>query len=190
MITVVSGIPRSGTSLMMQMIAAGGMPVLTDGLRSADENNPRGYKEWEAAKSLPQTPEIIAAAEGKVVKVISSLLFSLPKEHEYRVIFMRRPIEQIVASQNKMLERLGQKLPNAPQRVVTSAFNDHLKKVQKWLSEQPNIAVLYVDYAAVLANPHQEAEKIAQFVGYEFDLAAMIAEVEPSLHRERSKTTV
>src|ERR1700684_1557446 len=103
---------------------------------------------------------------------------------------MRRPIEQIVTSQNKMLERLGQKLPNAPQRVVTSAFNDHLKKVQKWLSEQPNIAVLYVDYAAVLANPHQEAEKIAQFVGYEFDLAAMIAEVEPSLHRERSKTTV
>ena len=173
---------------MMQMIAAGGMPVLTDGLRSADENNPRGYKEWEAAKSLPQTPEIIAAAEGKVVKVISSLLFSLPKEHEYRVIFMRRAIEQIVTSQNKMLERLGQKVPNAPQRVVTSAFNDHLKKVQKWLSEQPNISVLYVDYAAVLANPQQEAAKIAQFVGYEFDLATMIAEVEPSLHRERIGT--
>ncbi len=185
MITVVSGIPRSGTSLMMQMIAAGGMPVLTDGLRSADENNPRGYKEWEAAKSLPQTPEIIAAAEGKVVKVISSLLFSLPKEHKYRVIFMRRPIEQIVTSQNRMLERLGQKVPDTPERAVTSAFNDHLKKIQKWLSEQPNIAVLYTEYSAVLQNPRQEASKIAEFVGYDFDLDAMIKEVEPSLHREK-----
>lgn len=175
---------------MMQMIAAGGMSVLTDGLRSADENNPRGYKEWEAAKSLPRTPEIIAAAEGKVVKVISSLLFSLPKEHEYRVIFMRRSIEQIVTSQNTMLKRLGQKVPDTPQRAVTSAFNDHLKKVQQWLGEQPNIAVLYVDYAAVLEDPRREASKIAQFVGYDFNLDAMIKEVEPSLHREKTGTTV
>ena len=99
MITIVSGLPRSGTSLMMQMLAAGGVPILSDGERVADADNPRGYCEWEKVKLLPKTPDLIAEAEGKAVKVISQLLFSLPLSHEYKVIFLRRPLEEVVASQ-------------------------------------------------------------------------------------------
>src|SRR5579864_9363376 len=114
MITVVSGLPRSGTSLMMQMIVAGGIPALTDGLRTADENNPKGYFEWEPAKSLKDHPEAIVAGEGKVVKIVSALLKQLPADREYRIVFMQRPLEEVVASQNKMLTRLGREVPAAP----------------------------------------------------------------------------
>ena len=186
MISIVSGIPRSGTSLMMQMIAAGGMPVLTDGQRSADENNPRGYLEWEAAKSLARTPEVIAAAEGKVVKIISSLLLSLPAQHEYRVIFMRRPLEEVIASQNKMLQRLGKEVPPAPQGAVIAAFEQHLDKIRTWLAEQSNIAVLYVDYPAVVQDPEGEAARVGAFLGNNLDVAAMARQVEQALHREKS----
>jgi hypothetical protein len=107
MITIVSGLPRSGTSLMMQMLAAGGMPVLSDGERKADTDNPRGYLEWERIKQLPKEPALIGEAEGKVVKVISQLLLSLPDEHEYRVIFMQRPLPEVLKSQDEMLRRRG-----------------------------------------------------------------------------------
>jgi len=107
MITIVSGLPRSGTSLMMQMLAAGGMPVLSDGERQADVDNPRGYLEWERIKQLPQDPACIAEAEGKVVKVISRLLLSIPAGHEYRVIFMQRPLPEVLASQETMLLHRG-----------------------------------------------------------------------------------
>jgi hypothetical protein len=93
MITIVSGLPRSGTSLMMQMLVAGGMTPLTDGERAADLDNPRGYLEWERIKTLAKDPECIAEAEGKAVKVISQLLLLLPAGHEYRVLFMQRPLD-------------------------------------------------------------------------------------------------
>ena len=107
MITVVSGLPRSGTSLMMQMLSAGGLSVVTDGERQADADNPRGYFEWERIKLLPKRPDCIAEAEGKVVKVISQLLFALPPGREYRVIFMQRPLPEVVASQAEMIRRRG-----------------------------------------------------------------------------------
>ena len=107
MITIVSGLPRSGTSLMMQMLAAGGLPVLSDGERKADTDNPRGYLEWERIKQLPKEPSLIAEAEGKVVKVISQLLLSLPDGHEYRVVFMQRPLPEVLKSQDEMLRRRG-----------------------------------------------------------------------------------
>jgi hypothetical protein len=106
-ITIVSGLPRSGTSLMMQMLAAGGMSVVTDGERQADADNPRGYFEWERIKLLPKRPDCIAEGEGKVVKVISQLLFALPPGREYRVIFMQRPLPEVVASQAEMIRRRG-----------------------------------------------------------------------------------
>src|ERR1700723_3759963 len=112
-ITIVSGLPRSGTSLMMQMLSAGGMPVVTDGERVADEDNPRGYFEWERVKLLPQQPELIAEAEGKAVKVISQLLFSLPADRDYRIIFMERPLTEVVASQAEMIRRRGSAPPPA-----------------------------------------------------------------------------
>lgn len=186
MITVVSGIPRSGTSLMMQMMSAGGMPVLTDGLRSADANNPRGYFELEAIKALARDQEAITGAEGKVVKVISSLLSSLPRQFDYRVLFMCRPLEEVVASQNRMLERLGKEVPQTPTAAVVAAFDAHLRKVKLWLSQQPNMAVLYVQYLDMLRAPAEQAAKICTFLGRELDLAAMAGQVEQSLHREKS----
>jgi hypothetical protein len=186
MITVVSGIPRSGTSLMMQMLAAGGMPVLTDGQRSADANNPRGYYELESVKALARNAEVVGQADGKVVKIISSLLPSLPKQYQYRVIFMCRPLEEVVSSQNRMLERLGKEVPTTPTNSVIAAFEEHLTKIKSWLSQQPNIAVLYIDYPAVLQAPEQELARICAFLGRDLDLAAMTRQIEQSLHREKS----
>src|ERR1700730_8489910 len=118
MITIVSGLPRSGTSMMMQMLKAGGLPVLTDGVRRPDESNPRGYLEWEPAKRLHLIPEAIVVADGKAVKIVSVLLPFLPKHHEYRIIFMRRPLEQVVASQDRMCQRLGILFDDPPEFMI------------------------------------------------------------------------
>lgn len=186
MITVVSGLPRSGTSLMMQMIVAGGIPALTDGLRTADENNPKGYFEWEPAKSLKDHPEAIVAGEGKVVKIVSALLKQLPADREYRIVFMQRPLEEVVASQNKMLTRLGREVPAAPTAAVFAAFEKHLKEIEAWLARRAKTQVLYVDHFAVLDQPQQEAARIASFLGGNLDADRMAAQVERSLHREKS----
>src|SRR6202043_1457862 len=113
MITIVSGLPRWGTSLMMKMLDAGGLPVLSDGERKADTDNPKGYLEWERIKQLPKDPSLIADAEGKVVKVISQLILSLPMGHEYRVVFMQRPLPEVLKSQDEMLRRRGNTDSNA-----------------------------------------------------------------------------
>ena len=133
MITIVSGLPRSGTSLMMQMLVAGGMQSLSDGERRADPDNPRGYLEWERIKQLPNDPGCIAEGEGKVVKVISRLLLSLPASHEYRVIFMQRPLPEVLASQDQMLRRRGTYKEGADPALITTAFEKHLREVYAWL---------------------------------------------------------
>src|SRR5271155_5970790 len=134
MITIVSGLPRSGTSLMMQMLAAGGMPILSDGERQADVDNPRGYLEWERVKQLPKDPSCIAEAEGKAVKVISLLLLSLPEGHEYRVIFMHRPLPEVLASQDVMMRNRG--TPGANAAIVGAAFEQNLRAVKAWLGSK------------------------------------------------------
>src|SRR5690242_17167448 len=134
MITIVSGLPRSGTSLMMQMLVAGGMTAVSDGERKADADNPKGYLEWERIKQLPKDPSLIADAEGKVVKVISQLLLSLPPGHEYRVVFMQRPLPEVMASQEEMLRRRGTYDPSVDTSAVVNAFRDHLYKVHTWLN--------------------------------------------------------
>src|SRR6516164_7262799 len=129
MITIVSGLPRSGTSLMMQMLVAGGMVPLSDGERAADTDNPRGYLEWERIKTLPKDPACIAEAEGKVVKVISQLLLSLPTGHDYRVIFMQRPLREVLKSQDEMLRRRGSNQQGADVSMIGAAFQRHLADV-------------------------------------------------------------
>jgi len=186
LITVVSGLPRSGTSLMMQMLVAGGLPALTDGLRSADENNPKGYFEWEPAKALKQDPDSIASAEGKVVKIISALLVHLPEKHEYRVLFMMRPLEEVIASQNRMLERMGKPVPQTGTAAVIAAFQEHLKAVDGWLASKPYLKVLRVNHADVLAQPRELASAIGEFLGIAVSVERMAAQVERSLYRERS----
>jgi hypothetical protein len=186
MITMVSGLPRSGTSLMMQMMAAGGIPVLSDGERRADTDNPRGYLEWERIKRLPKDPECIAEAEGKVVKVISQLLLFLPTGHDYRVVFMQRPLPEVMKSQEEMLRRRGT-LDSADPLAIEEAFRRHLIEVNRWLNNHPNIAVLPVHYLLVLREPKSTAQSVADFLGIPLDIEAMAREVDQSLYRNRLK---
>jgi hypothetical protein len=169
----------------MQMIVAGGMAALTDGLRSPDENNPKGYFEWEPAKRLKDHPEAIAEAEGKVVKIVSALLPLLPDSHQYRVVFMMRPLEEVIASQNKMLERLGKEVPRTPVASVMAAFQKHLREIDGALARRTNLAVLKVEHGGVLAKPLEEATRIAEFLGEKLNVERMAQQVERSLHRER-----
>ena len=171
---------------MMQMLSAGGIETFSDGQRIPDANNPRGYYEVELVKSLNRNPEVIAGAEGRAVKVVSSLLEFLPPQHEYRIIFMRRSLEEIVASQDRMLERLGQKVPTLPKEAVISAFERHLEKIRAWLANQPNMTVLYVNYSSVVENVEHEVARICNFLSRDLDTVAMTSKVEKSLHRERA----
>jgi hypothetical protein len=187
MITIVSGLPRSGTSLMMQMLAAGGLSVLSDGERKADTDNPRGYLEWERIKQLPKEPALIAEAEGKVVKVISQLLLSLPDGHEYRVIFMQRPLPEVLKSQDEMLRRRGTFEANVDSSPLEEAFQRHLIEVNRWLNGESNVQVLRVHYHRTLREPKAAAEAVAEFLKLPLDIEAMTREVDQSLYRNRVK---
>jgi LPS sulfotransferase NodH len=189
MITIVSGLPRSGTSLMMQMLAVGGMSVLSDGERKADTDNPRGYLEWERIKQLPKDPGCIAEAEGKVVKVISQLLSSLPNGHEYRVIFMQRPLPEIMKSQDEMLKRRGNFDAAVDPCAIEEAFQRHLIEVNQWLASQGNIRVCRIHYHRILREPKATAEAVAAFLQVPLNLEAMIGEVDQNLYRNRMKKT-
>lgn len=184
-ITVVSGLPRSGTSLMMQMLAAGGVPPITDHRRAADESNPRGYFEFEAVKQLRTDRSWVEQARGHAVKVIHLLLRELPVEGDlrYRVIFMRRPIEEVLASQRAMLQRQGKK--PGDDAVLAKAFQSQLTQVEQWLATQPAFDVFYVEHHALFENPAPVLAGINDFLGGDLDTAAMGAAIEPALYRQR-----
>jgi hypothetical protein len=184
-ITVVSGLPRSGTSMMMQMLGAGGLAVLTDGKRGADADNPRGYYEYEAVKSLAQDASWLASARGKAVKIVSALLIHLPDEFDYRVIFMRRPIAEVLASQSAMLDRLGHAGPRGDDARLADLFARHLDEVDALLRRRPEIVCLDVDYPAVVDSPLRVAEAVSAFLDGALDPARMAAAVSPELHRQR-----
>jgi hypothetical protein len=185
MITIVSGLPRSGTSLMMQMLAAGGVAILADGERAADTDNPRGYLEWERVKQLPKDPSCIAEAEGKAVKVISLLLLSLPGGHEYRVIFMHRPLTEVLASQDVMMRNRGTAGANAA--IVGAAFEQNLRAVKAWLGSKTYAKTLYVSYHDVLNDAGAVAQKVADFLEIGMNVEAMARQVDVSLYRNRVK---
>lgn len=187
MITIVSGLPRSGTSLMMQMLSAGGLPVLSDGERKADTDNPKGYLEWERIKQLPKDPSIMAEAEGKVVKVISQLLLSLPAGHDYRVIFMQRPLPEVMKSQEEMLRRRGTYDAKPDTSPIEQAFQRHLIEVNKWLAGKPGVQVMRVHYHRVLREAKAVSEEVAKFLGAPLNIAAMEQQVDNNLYRNRMK---
>jgi sulfotransferase family protein len=191
MITIVSGLPRSGTSLMMQMLDAGGLTALSDGERKADTDNPKGYLEWERIKQLPKEPDLIAEAEGKVVKVISQLILSLPVGHEYRVVFMQRPLPEVLKSQDEMLRRRGNADSVATSEAVASAigeaFQRHLVEVNQWFARRENVQVLKVHYHRLLREPKVVAAEVAAFLEVPLDVDAMAAQVDGSLYRNRMK---
>jgi hypothetical protein len=187
MITIVSGLPRSGTSLMMQMLDAGGLPVLSDGERKADTDNPKGYLEWERIKQLPKNPSLISEAEGKVVKVISELILSLPMDHEYRIVFMQRPLPEVLKSQDEMLRRRGNVDSIGDNSAIEEFFQRHLIEVNKWIAGKPNVQITRVHYHRVLREPKLVAEEVAAFLKTPLDLEAMTRQVDGSLYRNRMK---
>jgi broad-specificity NMP kinase len=185
MITVVSGLPRSGTSMMMSMLQAGGMPVLTDNQREADEDNLRGYLEYEQVKRLDRDASWLAEAEGKAVKIISMLLKHLPRDHEYRVIFMHRDVMEVLASQRKMMERRGEAPDGVPDEAMATLYRRHLSEVQQWLGAQPNVKTMHINYNETLKDPWPTLDKLNAFLGGGLDTGAMARVVDPRLYRQR-----
>ncbi len=184
-ILIVSGLPRSGTSMMMKMLEAGGMPVLTDNIRTADQDNPKGYYEFERVKQIEHDKAWLPEAQGKVVKMITGLLKHLPGDYVYRIIFMQRDIDEVLASQRQMLIRRGEVNDSISDDRMGELFSRHVEQVKAWLTVQPNIEVLYVHYGDVLAEPAAQAERINRFLGSTLDVSNMAAAVDPKLYRQR-----
>jgi hypothetical protein len=183
---VVSGLPRSGTSMAMKMLEAGGLPVVSDGLRRADEDNPKGYYEDERVKDLHQAADKawLRDARGKVVKIISFLLKSLPADNNYRVLFMHRNLREIVASQNKMLERRGETNDTPDERAVQ--LLDEQVRDARFFLRRPHFEVLEVTYAEVLGGARPQAQRMASFLGQPLDVGKMAEVVDLQLYRNRS----
>lgn len=184
---VVSGLPRSGTSMLMQMLHAGGIPVLCDTLRAPDVSNPRGYYELERVKRLHREADKswLADGEGKAIKVISFFLASLPDIYTYQVIFMQRSVREILASQNRMLDDLAQERGKANDDRLLESYEDHLFSVQTLLASRPWFATLHVNYRDVIAQPVKEAVRIARFLGRDLDTSRMASVVEARLYHNR-----
>lgn len=186
LVVVVSGLPRSGTSMMMQMLAAGGLPVMTDQVRAADDDNLEGYYELEAVKRTRGDAHWLEDAPGKAVKAIYRLLEDLPADYHYQVLFMMRPLEEVVASQQLMLERRSTKGANVSSDQLKKIFTNELQRVKSWLEAQENFDWIEVQYTEVLANAQQEAERICDFLVPPLDATAMAARVNQKLYRQRS----
>jgi hypothetical protein len=182
-IIIVSGLPRSGTSLMMQMLAAGGVEVVTDHVRTPDTDNPRGYYEFERVKKIKQDASWLPEARGKAVKMVSQLLYDLPPSEKYRIIFLERDLDEVLVSQEKMLERLGR--PAAPREAMKRSFLVHLERLKEWLRRRPDVEVLRVAYHDLLERPVKEAERVSGFLGGAADAERMAGAVDPSLYRNR-----
>ena len=181
-IVVVSGLPRSGTSMMMRMLAAGGLALLTDGVRAPDDDNPHGYFEFERVKKLRSDASWLPRALGKGLKVISFLLRDLPSTFEYRVVFMHRAMQEVLASQRRMLERRGEPDRSGDARMAT-LYEKHLGLVLPWAERQPNLAVLHVEHRETIACPRLTAARVNAFLGGGLCEDAMAAAVDATLHR-------
>lgn len=187
-ITVVSGLPRSGTSMMMKMLDAGGIPPIIDNIRTADEDNPKGYYEFERVKALDKGDTAwVADAVGKSVKVISALLRHLPPDFEYRIVFMRRRLEESIESQKKMLIRRGEDPDKVGDAEVLALLQKHLDMVDNWLGKQPNVRCLDVQYHEMIANAADGAARLNAFLGGDLDVHAMVQVVDENLYRNRAE---
>lgn len=185
-IVLVSGLPRSGTSMAMKMLEAGGLKTVQDGIRTADEDNPKGYYEDERVKDLHTDvdKQWLYDSRGKVVKIISFLLTHLPDDLNYKVIFMRRDFEEVLASQAKMLERRGETSDTSDEQ-MTEIYKDHLWKVNRLLKRKPSFETLEVQYKEALAKPLEQTKRIAEFLGGDLDPQVMASVVDKSLYRNR-----
>ena len=188
MITVVSGLPRSGTSLVMQMLEKGGMEILTDHVRKPDGNNIHGYYEYDKVKSLQKNASWLNEAESKTVKIIVQLLPFLLPRYQYSVLFIERPIEEILPSQSKMLKDRGQQT-TADSNQLATVFKQQVTRVKRWIENQPNIRMICLQYSHLILCPREEAAKIPEFLGVDMDLEAMISVIDSSLWHQKSIST-
>ena len=186
MIIVVSGLPRSGTSMMMKMLEATGIDVLSDDVREADEDNLKGYYEDERVKQLHEDNSWIREAENKAIKVISYQLQHLPSEYIYKVIFMQRSIREVLASQRKMMQRRGELQDDVSDNLMSKIFQKHLEETEHWIKVQPNMKTIYISYNETLDDPKKTSEKISDFLGAELDVEKMVQIVDPRLYRQKS----
>jgi hypothetical protein len=184
-ITIVSGLPRSGTSLMMKMLEAGDMTIITDNIRKADVDNPKGYYEFEKVKKIKEDASWVKDTRGQSFKMVSMLLFDLPLDEEYKIIFMRRDFKEMLASQGKMLKRLNQKPATDNDQKMAAYFKKHLDKIENWLAEQDKMDILYISYNDIIQNPQKGALDVNQFLDNRLDAEKMKSVVDTSLYRNR-----
>jgi hypothetical protein len=185
-ITVVSGLPRSGTSMMIQMLKVGGIEPVTDNLRLADESNPKGYYEFERVKKLKDgDTQWVKSATGKSVKVISALLDGLPPGYQYRIVFMQRNMDEILASQKQMLISRGEPADRVSDEQLAEIFQKHLQKTTAWLAGQPNMQVLYINYNDMLKDPSPSLKQVNQFLDGKLNVEEMAGVIDENLYRQR-----
>jgi uncharacterized protein YcaQ len=185
-IAIVSGLPRSGTSMMMQVLQAGGMQVLTDNLRREDQDNPKGYFEFEPVKKTKEDPSWVARARGKAVKMIYRLVYDLPDSYEYRVIFLRRDMEEVLASQKKMLQRSGKQGAKISDQKLADLFRAQLMEFDEWIASKKNFSILNIDYKDMISSPREQCIKVNDFLGKILDIEASSRVVDPDLYRNRA----
>ncbi|MDX1503060.1 MAG: sulfotransferase family protein [Thermoanaerobaculia bacterium] len=186
-IVVVSGLPRSGTSMAMKMLEAGGVPLVVDGVRTADADNPKGYYEFEPVKDLARDPAKawLPGARGRAVKIISHLLKELPGSYNYKVILLVRHLDEVLASQAKMLTRRGEG-SDTPDERMTELLGDDLWRARYLLKRAPHFDLLELDYAQVVGDPVTAARQLDEFLGGGLDVDRMAAVVDPALYRNRA----
>jgi len=187
-VIVVSGLPRSGTSMMMNMLTAADLEIVSDRVRTADEDNPKGYFEDERVKDLEKEEDRswLHDCRGKVIKIISFLLKDLPADNRYKVIFMRRDLNEVMASQNKMLRRRGEPVDESKNQKMIELYKNHLQKSDFFLRSRPYIEYADIDYRAAVADPRAQAERVVAFLEMDLDVDRMVEAVDPTLYRNRN----
>ncbi|MBI3159989.1 MAG: sulfotransferase family protein [Chloroflexi bacterium] len=188
-IVIVSGLPRSGTSMMMRMLAHAGIEPLTDEQRAADADNPRGYFEFEQVKELRNgDTRWLRQARGKAVKVIAFLVEYLPPEFDYDILFMRRAMPEVLASQREMLVRRGEEPDAVSDAEMTRLFEQHMASVVAWAKRQKNIRALEIDYNHMMRDARPQLQALAKFLEGRVDVERMLDAVDPKLYRQRGKS--
>jgi len=184
-VNIVSGLPRSGTSLMMKMLEEGGLVPLTDNIREADIDNPRGYYELERVKKLPDDTDWLPDARGRVVKVLAELIKHLPDGYRYRIVFMMRDLDEIISSQRKMMVRRGEDPDTVPDEEMKGLLRAYLRNLKVFVNSHSNMEVCYISYNDLMTDPELSIEEISGFFNGELDTKKMRQAIDSKLYRNR-----
>ncbi|MFO7992082.1 MAG: sulfotransferase [Thermoplasmata archaeon] len=185
-IVIVSGLPRCGTSMMMNMLERGGIEPLTDNVRTANVDNPKGYYEFERVKKLPDDTDWLPQAKGKTVKVLAELIKHLPEGYKYKVIFMKRNLKEVIESQKKMLKRRGEDPDGVSDEELRNMFIKYLKVLEREIDDHPDMDVIYVSYNDMIETPELEVDRINDFLSGGLDTDEMLSTIDKNLYRNRA----